>query len=221
MNDSPKMPNQTKTTPHKGWHSRGYLPHFDQPELVQSITFRLADALPATIIESLYQEEQNKTITDAEKRQRLENYLDTGYGSCHLRDPRIAGLTKNAFLHFDGERYHLLAWVIMPNHVHVLIEIYDGYPLDKVVQSWKSFIAHQSNKILSREGPFWFPDYFDRFIRDDRHLTNVINYIHQNPVKAGLVETAVDWPFSSAKLWSADVPSARAGGTPALPGKTP
>jgi REP element-mobilizing transposase RayT len=219
MNDSLKTPNQTKNIPHKGWHSRGYLPHFDQPELVQSITFRLADALPAAIVESLYQEEQNKTITDAEKRQRLENYLDAGYGSCHLQDPRIGELTQNALLHFDSERYHLLAWVIMPNHVHVLIEICDGYPLDKVVQSWKSFTAHQANKILLRDGPFWFSDYFDRFIRDDRHLTNVINYIHQNPVKAGLVETAVDWPFSSAKLWSADGTSARAGGTPALPGK--
>ena len=203
-------------TTHRGWHSRGYLPHFDEPEIVQSITFRLADAMPAHVIESLRQEKE--TITDAEARKRIESYLDAGYGACYLRQPEIGQLVENAMLHFDGKRYHIIAWVVMPNHVHVVIEIIQNHPLDKIMQSWKSFTAHEANTILSRTGRFWFPEYFDRFMRDERHLANVINYIHQNPVKAGLVENAIDWPFSSAKLWSADVSSASAGETPALPG---
>jgi len=96
-------------------------------------------------------------------------------------------------------RYHLLAWVVMPNHVHVLIEVIQGYPLGDVIHSWKSFTAKQANKILGKTGAFWQRDYFDRFIRDEAHFANVVNYIHHNPVKAGLVRRAEDWPFSSAR----------------------
>lgn len=195
----PPTPNPHTTTPHKGWHSRGYLPHFDQPGLVQSITFRLADALPKQVVESLSQDKQY--LKDPEKRQRLEAYLDAGHGGCYLRDPRIGQLVENALLYFDDERYRLLAWVIMPNHVHTLIETIFGYPLDQIVHSWKSFTAHKANGLLGRSSQFWFQDYFDRYIRNERHYDNVVRYIHENPVKAGLVPNAVDWPFSSAKLW--------------------
>jgi len=183
--------------PHKGWHSRGYLPHFDQPGLVQTITFRLNDALPGTVLQKIDEELRDKP--DSLKRQRLEAYLDAGYGSCVLRTPPIATLVENAFCYFDGVRYHLLAWVVMPNHVHVLIEVIQGYPLGDVIHSWKSFTAKQANKILGKTGAFWQRDYFDRFIRDEAHFANVVYYIHHNPVKAGLVRRAEDWPFSSAR----------------------
>ena len=127
-------------------------------------------------------------------RTRIEQYLDEGHGACWLRDDRIAQLVQNALLKFDGERYRQLAWVIMPNHVHALIEVFDGYPLDRVVHSWKSFTAKQANKILRRRGKFWSADYFDRFIRDDEHLSAVVTYIEENPVKAGLVHAAREWP---------------------------
>jgi putative DNA methylase len=199
MTQNPRHLQTPTTSPHKGWHSRGYLPHFDQPDLVQSITFRLADALPAQVIESLSEDKHN--LTDMEKRQRIEAYIDAGHGECFLRDPRIGQLVENAFLHFDGKRYRLLAWVIMPNHVHILIETRFGHLLDKIIHSWKSFTAHQANDLLGRSGEFWFPDYFDRFIRNERHFYNVVCYIHENPVKAGLVSKAIDWPFSSARFW--------------------
>lgn len=89
----------------------------------------------------------------------------------------------------------------MPNHVHVLIEVFEGYPLHTVIQSWKSYTANEANKILGQEGRFWYPDYYDRFIRDERHFYNAVRYIHENPVKAGLVEKAEDWPFCSARFW--------------------
>ena len=101
-------------------------------------------------------------------------------------------------LHFDGARNHLLAWAIMPNHVHTLIEVFDGFPLDDVIHTWKSFTAKQANRLLGRGGRFWAPDYYDRQVRDDEHLAAVTDYIEQNPVKAGLVRFAEDWPWGSA-----------------------
>ena len=86
----------------------------------------------------------------------------------------------------------------MPNHVHALVETMPGFPLDGVIQSWKSFTAKQVNKILDRSGQFWMPDYFDRYIRNEKHLATVVDYIEQNPVKAGLVDSASEWRWSSA-----------------------
>ncbi|HOV21018.1 hypothetical protein [Ottowia sp.] len=108
-----------------GWHSRGYLPHLDHASLIQSITFRLADALPAQVIERLRLGEAD----DAHFRQGLEDQLDAGHGECLLREPALAQTVENALLHFDGQRYRLLAWVVMPNHVHALIETQSGHAL--------------------------------------------------------------------------------------------
>ncbi len=105
---------------------------------------------------------------------------------------------ESALLHFDGKRYRLLAWCVMPNHVHALIETCEGHPLSQVVHSWKSYTAKQINSLLERDGPVWHVDYFDRYIRDDLHLAAVIRYIEDNPVAAGLVERAEQWAFSSA-----------------------
>lgn len=143
--------------------------------------------------------EEWEAFSNREKRTRIEEYLNNGYGACHLKDERIGRLIEEALLHFDDQRYHLIAWVVMPNHVHVLVEQVRGYPLGDIVHSWKSYTAIEANKILGRKGQFWYPDYFDRFVRDQEHLTNVIEYIHNNPVKAGLVDRPEEWAFSSAR----------------------
>ena len=190
--------------PHKSWHSRGYLPHLDQPEIIQCITFRLADSVPADVIAAWKSElalkgrEATSDPRCAELRERIERYAGQGHGACWLRDERIAGQVEDALLHFDGVRYRLLSWVIMPNHVHALIETTPGFPLEAVVHSWKSFTAKQVNEILGRSGQVWEEDYFDRYIRDENHLSTVVDYIEQNPVKAGLVDTASDWRWSRA-----------------------
>lgn len=199
MNNHPPPQPQQPSTKHRGWYSRGYLPHFDMPSLIQSITFRLVDSLPAHVLEAMANERER--LDDRAWRQQIEDYLDAGYGACYLRQPEIATLVEEALHYFDGQRYRLLAWVVMPNHVHVLIETFVGYLLDKVVHSWKSYTANEANNLLGRNGRFWYREYFDRYIRDERHYGNVVRYIHHNPVKAGLVEEAVDWPYSSARLW--------------------
>nr|VFJ48585.1 MAG: putative DNA methylase [Candidatus Kentron sp. FM]VFJ48962.1 MAG: putative DNA methylase [Candidatus Kentron sp. FM]VFK13885.1 MAG: putative DNA methylase [Candidatus Kentron sp. FM] len=183
---------------HKGWYSRSYLPHFDAPGLYQSLTFRLHDAIPQEVLLRLEGEARLGLITDLERRRNIEGYMDAGHGACWLRRPAVARIVHDVLMHFDGERYRLLAWCVMPNHVHVLMETFEGCPMDRVLTTWKSFSARKANALLGREGPFWQRDYFDRYVRDAAHYDRLIFYIENNPVKAGLVERAEDWRFGSA-----------------------
>ncbi len=199
-----------------GWRSRDYLPHFDQPGLVQSITFRLADSLPQEVLDRWEQElaDLGDEERQIEREKKIGHWLDQGHGACHLRDPRIAEMVENALLHFDGERYRLLAWCIMPNHVHVLVECWEHWPLASLLHSWQSFTAKEANCILQRSGAFWQIEYHDRYIRDEAHCVNARLYIEDNPVKAGLVPSAEKWRWSSA--WEGrDL--RKAGKMPALP----
>lgn len=182
---------------HAGWTNRGYLPHFDQPGLVQAVTFRLADSLPK---EKRSEWEHLLHITDdGERIRQIEDYLDRGAGSCTLRQSECAEIVQKALLHFDAERYRLIAWCIMPNHVHVLFETFPGHPIGEVIHSWKTFTARGINKLHGQSGPLWQDDYFDTFMRDDEHLAAEVAYIERNPVNAGLVKHATHWPWSSAK----------------------
>ena len=110
--------------------------------------------------------------------------------------------------HHDGVKYRLLAWVIMPNHFHALIEIWQ-VPMSKILQSWKGYTSKEANKILGRIGTFWEEDYFDRKIRDEQHFWRVIRYIEGNPARSVLVKAAEDWPWSSARYRSKEDLSAR------------
>ncbi len=142
---------------HKGWHSRGYLPHFDSQYVVQFVTFRLANSLPKEAALRLRDAAQPESLRD--------EFLDKGWGACWLRDDRIAEIVEQAFLIFDAERYRLHAWTIMPNHVHILLSVLPGRPLGDIVSSWKRFAAREANIVLGRAGAFWQVDYWDRFGR--------------------------------------------------------
>lgn len=182
-----------------GWHSRGYLPHFDAGEVFQSITFRLYDSMPQTLLDKWKYELASESEEWEDKlRYRIEAYLDRGIGACYLADKRIASLVQSALTHFDGQRYRLSAWVVMPNHVHLLAAPCVGYSLSNIMHSLKSYTAQEANKVLNRRGKFWFEDYFDRYIRNAKHFENAINYIESNPLRAGLCKSARDWPFGSA-----------------------
>jgi putative transposase len=179
---------------HKGWHSRGYLPHFDSQDVIQFVTFRLADSLPKEALERIRLATQPESLRD--------EMLDRGWGACWLKHADIAQLVEDAFLTFDGVRYRLHAWTIMPNHVHVLISSVPGASLGRVVSSWKRFTARQANRLLEREGAFWQDDYWDRFIRNEEHFNATVSYIDNNPVKARLVDEPHRWPWGSARFTS-------------------
>lgn len=182
------------------WRSRGYLPHLDESGLTQHLTFRLADSLPRRVLAAW--EAELASVPEKERRkakdERIESWLDRGYGACCLKDDRIAEVVEGSLLHFDGERYRLLAWCVMPNHVHAVAETFPGHPLDQVVHSWKSYSATRVNRMLGRSGRFWQTEYYDRFIRDRGHLARVVAYVEHNPVTAGMVESADAWRWSSA-----------------------
>ncbi|MBI2909776.1 MAG: transposase [Chloroflexi bacterium] len=198
---------------HRGWYSRGYLPHFDSPHVIQHITYRLADSLPRAVLERMQAEAAASAHDDekrrAELRRRIETYLDAGHGSCVLQEPEVGACVADTWHRFDGERYRLLEWVVMPNHCHVLIEPLEGIPLGKIVLSWKNYTARFINEFKGRTGvqrsqsqegsQVWHREYWDRFIRDQRHFDAVRNYIVMNPVNAGLAIEPETWPWSSAK----------------------
>lgn len=205
----------------RAWYSRGYLPHRDEPHLLQSITYRLADSLPQEKLRLLEDELLSlpEDARESAKRQKIEHWLDAGMGCCALRHPEVARYVQNAFLHFHGERYHLHAWCIMPNHVHVLIQPLTD--LAAIVQSWKSFTARW---VLARNVELelgvagknlWMREYWDRYIRDENHYRRTVDYIHQNPVTAGLCASPQAW------LWSSASASASPGGTGVLAGTFP
>ena len=217
----------------RGWYTRGYLPHADFPGLLQSITYRLADSLPAEVLVRM-EEELRKVAPDrveVERRRRLEAWLDAGHGCCVLGEPQVAACVVENWRRFDGTRYDLIAWVVMPNHVHVLIRVYEGVSLGKIVQSWKSYTGRRIGKWLKsgglrpgnaerllgiceeksragarrsqeRRSPVWMREYWDRYIRDEGHFAAVVDYIHQNPMKAGLVRRAEERAWSSAREWA-------------------
>jgi len=177
------------------------LPHFDGGETPQAVTFRLAGSVPAARLDAWRHQLAHLPPAEAESRfrGRVEWYLDLGKGPTHLHEPAVAAVVQETLLFFDGERYRMYAWVIMPNHVHALFTPLQDIGLGKIMHSWKSFTAKQANRILGRTGTFWQEEYFDRFIRNARHFERAEGYIEWNPVKAGLCVEPKDWAFGSAR----------------------
>ena len=187
--------------------SRGYLPHLESQNPIYFVTFRLADSLPREILDELRTERDAiekasrahtavpADLSRAEKLrktiQKAERFLDGGHGDCFMLDPRIAEIVAGAIRFFDGKRYRLLAWCVMPNHVHVVFSPIAGHGLAGILHSWKSFSAEKANVLLQRTGKFWQREYFDHLIRSDASLKKIVGYVKQNPEKAGLK----DWPW--------------------------
>ena len=182
----------------RGWRSRGHLPHADFAGLTQAITFRLADALPAAVLDRLrtHLSEEHPgaapDIADALLRERVHGYLDAGHGSCLLREPTLAEAVAEQLRLHDGPWYDLIAYVIMPNHVHVLVRM-RGVSIGQVVQVWKGASARAINRLRVGSGTVWQHEYFDRYVRDEAGLVAAVRYIAQNPPKAGLGEWAGLW----------------------------
>ena len=155
---------------------RGNLPHIYKEGCTYFVTFSLIDAVPERL-----------------RKRRLQ-------GSCILRDSRAASIVENALLHFQGERYSLSAWSVMPNHVHAVVTPFADQNLSKILHSWKSFSAHEINKALGRNGSVWEKESFDHLVRNQGGFERFVRYTESNPVVAGLCEKPDLWPFGSARL---------------------
>jgi REP element-mobilizing transposase RayT len=132
----------------------------------------------------------------------MEDYLDRCHGSCLLRQPDVAKLVDDAIRFYHGDCYELLAWVVMPNHVHVLFKT-DAIPLSKIISTLKRYTAREINKRLKRRGQLWAEDYWDTYMRDTQHELRTRTYIENNPVKACFVRDSREWPWSSSRFLDA------------------
>jgi REP element-mobilizing transposase RayT len=184
----------------RGFYSRGYLPHLDAGARSQFLTWRLADSVPAKLIdqwttelESLPEPERARDLY-----RRIEKHCDAGHGKSVLRNPICARIVQESLFHDDGIRYSLHAWTVMPNHVHVLLTPVEGVALGTILATLKGVTSTSINRQLSQSGVLWQRDYFDRMIRDEEHFERVRRYIEWNAVKAGLTPDPAKWPWSSA-----------------------
>ncbi len=191
--------------------NRGRLPHWEKEEGLYFITFHLADSLPRAVLAKIAERQhilaaakqananllpEQKELLAAYSHRRIEEYFDRGSGSCPLAEPRIAGAMAAALRFGEGKSYRLLAWCVMPNHVHVVARLFPGQELAKIVKAWKNFSAKSANQALGRKGRFWQREYYDRLIRNGDELDRAIRYVVDNPAKAGLK----NWTW----VWSAD-----------------
>ena len=173
------------------------LPDRTADEAIYHVTFHQADSLPAQVIHRFQNEIENLkaqpglTSADAKRlkhllSERIEAYVDSGKGSCLMRRQEVAPVVVSAIQHFDHERYDLHAWCVMPNHVHLVIQPLSPHQLPKIVQSLKSFTAHEIRKLVPVEIPFWQHEYYDHLIRNAASYARVVEYVAMNPSKAGL-----------------------------------
>jgi carbamoylphosphate synthase large subunit/REP element-mobilizing transposase RayT len=178
------------------------LPHWKQIGVTYALTFRLADSLPQTLIKQWQEEREpwlkhhpkpwdEKTKHEYDERfpERRDRWLDDGHGSCLLRDRHTAEIVAKTIRHFDGERYFVDSFVVMPNHVHVLVQPKAQHNLSEILHSWKSFSAKEINHALKRKGPVWMDENYDHIVRDYSELCRQREYIRNNPVKAKLSDT--------------------------------
>jgi REP element-mobilizing transposase RayT len=170
---------------------RRTLPHLESPNAIYFVTYRLADSLPPTAIPVAYLEIPTDTNKELSLSKRTEKLLDNSAGECHLTKPEIAATIAESLKHFEGVRYHLQAWCIMPNHIHVVVQPREEWKLEKVVHTWKSYTANQANRALNRTGEFWQREYYDHVVRDNEDLDRITRYVFENPKKANLK----NWPY--------------------------
>lgn len=199
-----------------------HLPHIQPPGATLFITFRLAGSIPAWIVRQLCAQAERieaglARISDPQERAerayqeqcrlfgRWDAALDkTQNGPFWLRDPRIASLMTESLRYRNGRVYDLIAYCIMPNHVHVVYTPLlktdgDYYAMSAIMHSLKRYTAREANLLLERTGAFWQRESYDHFARDEAELERIVHYTVNDPVKAGLVERREDWHWSFCK----------------------
>ena len=213
MKSRRRNPDQSRLT--AGFHTRNVLPHLKREGGAYFVTFRLAGTLPAEVLQQFKRERElivaqalaaKRPLTWHEQEElfrwyssRVDGYLDAGHGECFLKQPAVADLVAGALRFFEGQRYELRSWVVMPNHVHLVVWPKPPNTLSEVLHSWKSFTANEANKLLVRVGkPFWQDESYDHLVRDDTDMARCCQYTLMNPVNARLCSRPEDWKWSSA-----------------------
>jgi len=186
--------------------TRGYLPHWERNDGTYFVTFRLADSLPKAVLEELLRQKRMLTAAKncgrkllpiesvTEKRlssRKIEAYVDSGAGESWFKRPELAAVVANSLKFWDGKRYQLEAWCVMPNHVHVLFWLFDGEGLASILGSWKKFTSRRVNAMMNRRGMLWQDESYDHLIRNEQEFARAVHYILDNPRKAGLSQ----WPW--------------------------
>jgi REP element-mobilizing transposase RayT len=194
-----------------GVHPRGYLPHVKREGSSYFVTFRLGDSLPREALME-YKRQQAEKLgclaagdsaglekAEREYRRQIERHLDQGVGACHLKQPAVADMVAEALLFFHGKQYLLDEWVVMPNHVHLVLWPMPNQSLSDILRSRKRHTARQANLILGRTGEaFWQHESYDHWIRSDEEMARIRRYIRNNPVTAGLCQSPEVWRWGSA-----------------------
>ncbi len=167
------------------------LPHWKQEGKLYFVTWRQADSLPQERLEELralretWLTEEQRTTDDLTAhlrhqravRERVERWLDAGYGSCVLKQSGPRDIMEGALRHFAGVRYELGSFAIAGNHVHVLVAPLAGFELSSVLHSWKSFTANAINKHLGRSGALWRDESYDHMVRNEVEMERIEDYI--------------------------------------------
>ena len=189
--------------------SKRNLPHWHQNEALYFVTFRLADSIPQNKLKQWRAERQewlqthpepwpDTVLQEYEDRfpNKFQQWLDAGHGSCCLRDEHFAQILRDALIYFDGGRYQLDEWVIMPNHVHALLQLKTDETLSRVLHSLKSYTAKEINRLLGKSGEFWQSESYDRIVRSEAELEHFRTYIRENPAKAGITLSNVAYSWT-------------------------
>jgi primosomal protein N' (replication factor Y) len=179
-------------------HLKGTLPHWRQDGTTYFVTFRLADSLPQKKLKQWTKEKEQWLSDhlephDEETRreyyrlfpERLQGWLDAGYGCCRLRDEKAKVLVEEALGNFDGDRYRLHEFIVMPNHVHVLVSPLGDHLLSDILHSWKSYTASELNRLNGTKGPVWQKESFDHIVRSSEQMARIRKYIQDNPKQCG------------------------------------
>jgi type I restriction enzyme R subunit len=193
--------------------SHGNLPHWYQPGVTYFITFRTEDSVPVELVRQWHERraewlERNgidaqtnswtarfRMLPEAQQQEfhqsfsrEFMDYLDKGHGECVLKQAHLAKIVADSLCHFDGQRYQLGDFVVMPNHVHLLVCLLGGTDIEGQCYSWKKFTATKINAALNRKGRFWQEESFDHLVRSPEQFEYLRWYIAENPRKAGLRE---------------------------------
>ncbi|MDY0151235.1 MAG: transposase [Candidatus Cloacimonas sp.] len=203
------------------------LPHYQPKDGVFFITFRLAFDLPMhylqainrykDVLQARYEKQIEETETKVAIKKHLFAYEDQLYNQCSknssitdlslTQNPGVAELVQDKILSMHNRLYYLYAFTIMPNHVHLLIKPLSldaiPYSLSEIMKQLKGCTSRQVNMLLERSGQLWMREYWDYWVRNQQELVNIMEYMRNNPVKAGLVVNADLWPYTwiNPELW--------------------